>query len=58
MHPQVITSYLDGSMLEEVKHEVEAELSEDADQLKPEEAALLGLLSRRIGKDVKAGRVA
>ena len=57
VHPHVIDSYLDGSLLEGVKHEVEAELSEDADQLKPEEAALLGLLSRRIGKDVKAGRV-
>ena len=58
VHPQVITSYLDGSLLQDIKHEVEEELSEDADQLKPEEAALLGLLSRRIGRDVKAGRVA
>ena len=58
VHPQVITSYLDGSLLEDVKHEVEAELCEDADRLKPEEAALLGLLSRRIGRDMKAGKVA
>ncbi len=58
VHPQVITSYLDGTLLEDIKHEVEAELCEDADQLKPEEAALLGLLSRRISRDVKAGRVA
>ena len=58
VHPHVIDSYLDGSLLADIKHEVEAELSEDADQLKPEEAALLGLLSRRIGRDVKAGRVA
>ncbi len=58
VHPQVVTSYLDGSLLEEIKQEVEAELCEDADQLKPEEAALLGLLSRRIGKDMKAGKVA
>ena len=58
VHPQVITSYLDGSLLEDIKHEVEAELCEDADRLKPEEAALLGLLSRRIGRDMKAGKVA
>ncbi len=58
IHPQVINSYLDGSLLADIKHEVEEELSEDADQLKPEEAALLGLLSRRIGRDVKEGRVA
>jgi DNA topoisomerase I len=58
VHPQVINSYLDGSLLKDIKQEVEAELCEDADQLKPEEAALLGLLSRRISKDVKAGKVA
>ena len=58
VHPRVLTSYLDGSLLEDIKQEVEAELCADADQLKPEEAALLGLLSRRIGKDVKAGKVA
>ena len=58
VHPQVISSYLDGTLLEDVKQEVEAELCEDADRLRPEEAALLGLLSRRISRDVKAGRVA
>ena len=58
VHPQVVTSYLDGSLLGDIKQEVEAELCDDADQLKPEEAALLGLLSRRIGKDMKAGKVA
>ena len=58
VHPQVISSYLDGTLLEEIKQEVEAELCEDADQLKPAEAALLGLLSRRISSDVKEGRVA
>ena len=58
VHPHVVTAYLDGSLLKEIKSEVEAELSESADQLKPEEAALLGLLSRRIGKDLKQDRVA
>ena len=58
VHPHVVTSYLDGSLLEGIKQEVEAELCEDADQLKPEEAALLGLLSRRIGKDLKQDKVA
>lgn len=58
VHPRVVSTYLDGKLLEEIKAEVESELCEDADELKPEEAALLGLLSRRIGKDVKAGKVA
>ena len=58
VHPHVISSYLDGSLLADIKQEVEATLSEGGDSLKPEEAALLGLLSRRIGADVKAGKVA
>ena len=58
VHPHVISSYLDGSLLDGIKQEAEATLSENGDSLKPEEAALLGLLSRRIGADVKAGRVA
>ncbi len=58
VHPHVLSSYLDGSLLEGIKREVENELCADADQLKPEEAALLGLLSRRIGHDLKAAKVA
>ncbi len=58
VHPHVISSYLDGSLLDGIKQEAEATLSEGGDSLKPEEAALLGLLSRRIGADVKAGKVA
>ena len=58
VHPHVINSYLDGSLLADIKHEAETTLSEDGGSLKPEEAALLGLLSRRIGADVKAGKVA
>ena len=58
VHPHVIDSYLDGTLLDGIKQEAEATLSRGGDSLKPEEAALLGLLSRRIGADVKAGRVA
>ncbi len=58
VHPHVVTSYLDGHLLEDIKHEVEAELQDDVDRLKPEEAALLGLLSRRIGKDLREEKVA
>ena len=54
VHPHVLETYLDGTLLETLKHEVEEELCEDADQLEPEEAALLGLLSRRLGSELKA----
>ena len=53
VHPRVLNSYLDGNLLEGIKQEVEDELGEAAGSLKPEEAALLGLLSRRIGKDLR-----
>ncbi len=58
VHPHVVTSYLDGSLLQDIKSEVEHTLSEDSEHLRPEEAALLGLLSRRIGKDLKQDKVA
>ncbi len=58
VHPHVLDSYLDGRLLADIKQEVESELSEGAETLKPEEAALLGLLSRRIGKDLKSDKVA
>ena len=54
VHPRVLDSYLDGSMLRGVKQEVEDELGADAHALKSEEAAVLGLLGRRIGRDLKA----
>ena len=52
VHPHVLESYLDGTMLEGIKREVEEELGSEAHALRPEEAAVLGLLSRRIGRDL------
>jgi DNA topoisomerase I len=48
IHPEVLNCYLDGSLLEGVKQEVEAELREDLAELKPEEAAVLSFLQRRL----------
>jgi DNA topoisomerase-1 len=54
VHPEVLNAYLDGTLIEDIKREVETELCEEGASLKPEEAALLGLLSRRLGQDMKA----
>ena len=54
VHPHVLASYLDGTMLQGVKREVEDELGSNAHALRPEEAAVLGLLSRRIGRDLES----
>ena len=53
IHPEVLSSYVEGSLLLEVKEEIEAGLR-DLASLKPEEAAVLTLLEARLNRDVKA----
>ncbi|GEP10406.1 DNA topoisomerase IB [Methylobacterium gnaphalii] len=48
IHPQVLDCYLEGALLLQVKEAVEDELTEDLNALKPEEAAVLGLLRKRL----------
>ena len=52
IHPEILNSYLDRSLRGEVSEEIRRELSQDQD-LKPEEAAVLALLGRRIASDAK-----
>jgi DNA topoisomerase-1 len=54
VHPEIMSSYVEGSLLLEVKKEVESELREDLAGLKPEEAAVLSLLEARLNRDVNA----
>jgi DNA topoisomerase I len=48
IHPEVLDCYLEGGLLLQVKDAVESELSEDLSDLRPEEAAVLGLLQARL----------
>ena len=50
IHPQVLDCYLEGDLLLQVKDAVEDELRHDLTRLKPEEAAVLGLLQARLAK--------
>jgi DNA topoisomerase I len=50
VHPGVLDCYLDGSLAEQVREEAEAELREAAAGLRPEEAAVLGLLIGRLAR--------
>jgi DNA topoisomerase I len=50
IHPEVLTSYVEGSLLLDVKQEVENELRDELARLKPEEAAVLGLLQSRLSR--------
>jgi DNA topoisomerase I len=53
IHPEILTSYVEGSLLLEIKQKVEAELREDLAALKPEEAAVLGLLQARLSQTLE-----
>ena len=48
VHPEVINAYLDGSLLETLRQQVDQELAESLAELPPEEAAVLALLHARL----------
>jgi DNA topoisomerase-1 len=51
VHPEILDSYLDGSMLKTLKGRADEKLSGDIGSLRPVEAAVLGLLERRLTKE-------
>jgi DNA topoisomerase I len=51
IHPAVLDSYLEGSMLETLKQRTEADFAASDGELRPEEAAVLGLLRRRLAEE-------
>ncbi len=51
VHPAVIDSYLDGSMLETLQQRVEQELEESPHGLQPEERAVIRLLQQRLAQE-------
>lgn len=53
IHPEIFASYAEGTLLLEIKKQVEAELRDDLATLGPEEAAVLTLLQSRLGKTLK-----
>src|SRR4029450_4873108 len=55
VHPEIIDSYMDGSMLETLKQIADEEMSENLGDLRPEEAAVLGLLQQRLTHSVREG---
>jgi DNA topoisomerase I len=55
VHPEVLTLYLDGSLVLDIKSEVESELRDELAALQPEEAAVLALLRARLKQTVNDG---
>jgi DNA topoisomerase-1 len=58
VHPEVLTSYLNGNLVLEIKSAVETELRDALEGLKPEEAAVLAMLRGRLARDSSISRVA
>lgn len=52
IHPAVIDAYLDGSMMETIAQRAQ-KVARAVDRLTAEEARVLGLLQRRLGRDVR-----
>jgi DNA topoisomerase-1 len=52
VHPEVLTLYLDGGLVLDIKSEVESESREELAGLQPEEAAVLALLRARLKQTV------
>jgi DNA topoisomerase-1 len=52
VHPAVLESYMDGTMVEGLLARAEEKLSEDLQDLQPEEAAVLAMLQQRLARDV------
>jgi DNA topoisomerase-1 len=55
VHPEVVTSYLDGNLVLELKLQAEHELRDAVEKLKPEEAAVLALLRGRLAREADDG---
>jgi DNA topoisomerase I len=53
IHPEIFTTYVEGSLLLDIKEKVEEELRDDLTDLRPEEAAVLTLLQTRLSLTVK-----
>jgi DNA topoisomerase-1 len=53
IHPEIISTYVEGSLLLEIKEEVESELRAELGSLKPEEVAVLTLLEGRLKRTLE-----
>ncbi|MEH3146631.1 MAG: DNA topoisomerase IB [Methylobacterium frigidaeris] len=52
VHPEILTCYLEGGMLAQVRETIRTELRDGMASLRPEESAVLALLQSRLARDV------
>jgi len=53
VHPEVLTSYVEGSLLQEMKAQAERELRDELEGSSPQEAAVLASLRTRLESEAK-----
>jgi DNA topoisomerase I len=58
VHPAIVDSYMDGSMLEVLQSRAEHEMRTSLRRLAPEEAAVLALLLQRLKREARSRRTA
>jgi DNA topoisomerase-1 len=56
VHPDIIDSYLDGTLVRTLKRRAEEQLATSLQTLRPEEGAVLGLLQQRLAREEKRNR--
>jgi DNA topoisomerase-1 len=54
VHPAVLDSYLDGSMIASLRQRAEQQMEESLGNLRPEEAAVMALLQNRLAREGEA----
>lgn len=54
IHPQVLDCYLEGDLVNQLRDQIEDDLRTELDALKPEEAAVMAFLHRRLTRDAAA----
>jgi DNA topoisomerase IB len=53
IHPAVLNTYLDGSLLDTIRHRINKEMTESLRELSPEEAAVLAFLQYRMKAEAR-----
>ena len=56
IHPEIMNSYLEGSLIEQLQDQIHTQLSDYLERLTPEEAAVLAFLEARLRKDLAEAR--
>jgi DNA topoisomerase I len=54
VHPEIINAYLDGGLMIGVQEDIDRQLREEIEKLRPEEAAVLSFLRVRLEQDIAA----